>query len=91
MVSMYLRQSWIDPRLKFNISENGNSNEIRLSEESIEDIWVPDIFFRNEKSASFHEVTVSNRLLRLKSDGNLWYVTKLVWHSQTSFYITKVR
>ena len=76
MVSMYLRQAWIDPRLKFNASENGNLKEIRLSSDSIKDIWVPDIFFRNEKRAAFHEVTVSNRLLRLKSNGALWYVTK---------------
>ena len=76
MVSMYLRQAWTDPRLKFNISENGNVKKIRLSAESINDIWVPDIFFRNEKRAAFHEVTVSNRLLRLEYTGALWYVTK---------------
>ena len=76
MVSMYLRQSWTDPRLKFNASENGNLDVIRLSTDSINHIWVPDIFFRNEKRAAFHEVTVSNRLLRLSSSGALWYVTK---------------
>ena len=76
MVSMYLRQAWTDPRLKFNASENGNVKEIRLSAESIKNIWVPDIFFRNEKRAAFHEVTVSNRLLRLENTGALWYVTK---------------
>jgi len=39
-------------------------------------IWTPDTFFRNEKKAHFHEVTVSNRLLRLDHTGYLWYVTK---------------
>lgn len=74
-VSMYLRQSWRDERLMFK-SNSKKTKEIRLGEGSWNDIWVPDTFFRNEKRASFHEVTVNNRLLRLNSSGHLWYVIK---------------
>jgi Neurotransmitter-gated ion-channel ligand binding domain len=74
---MYLRQSWRDKRLIFDAT-NRKSKEIRLGEGSWNDIWVPDTFFRNEKRASFHEVTVNNRLLRLNSSGHLWYVIKWV-------------
>jgi Neurotransmitter-gated ion-channel ligand binding domain len=72
---MYLRQSWKDPRLAFR-SFNSRLKQIRLGDTSWNDIWIPDTFFRNEKAAQFHEVTVKNRLLRLSDNGNLWYVTK---------------
>jgi len=74
-VSMYLRQKWRDPRLSF---ENlGNKIvEMRLGDKSWDQIWIPDTFLRNEKGASFHLVTVDNRMLRLSADGYLWYVTK---------------
>lgn len=74
-VSMYLRQEWRDPRLDFR-HLNPQLEYLQMSAESWNQIWVPDTFFRNEKAASFHEVTVKNRLLRLKRDGTVWYVIK---------------
>jgi Neurotransmitter-gated ion-channel ligand binding domain len=72
---MYLRQAWKDPRLSFK--ELGNKIvEMRLGDKSWDKIWIPDTFLRNEKGASFHSVTVDNRLLKLSADGSLWYVTK---------------
>ena len=74
---MYLRQSWRDPRLKFEPqSQEKTATELRLGNKRWEDIWIPDVFFRNEKRASFHDVTVANRLLKLNSTGYLWYVSK---------------
>ena len=40
-------------------------------------IWVPDLFFRNEKRAAYHIITVPNRLLKLYDNGKLWYVIKM--------------
>ncbi len=74
-VSMYLRQSWRDPRLIFKPID-GKIDTIRLGDGRWEDVWTPDTFFRNEKRASFHSITVPNRLLRLNTTGHLWYVTK---------------
>jgi len=74
-VSMYVRQEWRDPRLAF-MPIHRNIVKVRLGEGSWEKIWTPDTFFRNEKRATFHEVTVNNRLLRLNATGFLWYVTK---------------
>ena len=34
------------------------------------------VYRRNEKDAQFHRVSVLNRLLRLSTNGDLWYVTK---------------
>jgi len=71
-VSMYLRQQWNDPRLAFDDSAM-RMKSIRLHGV---DVWIPDTFLRNEKDAQFHRVSVMNRLLRLSSNGDLWYVTK---------------
>jgi len=74
-VSMYVRQEWRDPRLVF-MPIHRKIVKVRLGEGSWDKIWIPDTFFRNEKRATFHEVTVNNRLLRLNATGFLWYVTK---------------
>ena len=74
---MYLRQSWRDPRLVFTPqTTEKTASELRLGNNRWEDIWIPDVFFRNEKRASFHDVTVANRLLKLNATGHLWYVCK---------------
>jgi cation transporter family protein len=75
-VSMYLRQAWRDPRLAFTALGN-KSVTARLGDRSWDSIWIPDTFLRNEKAASFHTVTVDNRMVQLNVDGDLWYVTKI--------------
>jgi len=72
---MYLRQAWRDPRLAF-IPDITRTTQLRLGDDSWSRIWIPDTFFRNEKRAAFHEVSVKNRLLRLNATGHLWYVVK---------------
>lgn len=74
-MSMYLRQQWRDPRLNFEDFKT-RYTEVRLGENMWEKIWIPDTFLRNEKGASFHGVTVQNRLLKLQANGMVWYVTK---------------
>ena len=76
-MSMYLRQEWKDPRLRFNpeVIET-KVNKVRMGDGRWKEIWVPDTFFRNEKRAEFHHVTVNNRLLTVNSSGFVWYVTK---------------
>ncbi len=44
-VSMYLRQSWRDPRLTFEPLD-GKISEIRLHDDSWNRVWMPDVFFR---------------------------------------------
>jgi hypothetical protein len=77
---MYLRQSWRDPRLAYDVKVGTETaalpSSMRLGDPRWNDIWVPDVFFRNEKRAAFHDVTVANRLLKLNASGHLWYVTK---------------
>lgn len=74
-VSFYLRQNWKDPRLAFE-DRYPHIQDVKMADLAWEKIWVPDVFFRNEKKASYHRVTTHNRLLKLNSTGFLWYVTK---------------
>jgi hypothetical protein len=73
---MYLRQAWNDPRLAFARMYRTKFSKMRLGENSWNDIWIPDTFLRNEKAATFHEVTAKNRLMILNGQGDLWYVIK---------------
>ena len=74
-LNFYLRQAWQDPRLRFDDLAH-HAKEIKMEEGMWDKIWIPDVFFRNEKRAMFHSVTIPNRLLRLNATGHLWYVTK---------------
>ncbi|XP_013392719.1 glycine receptor subunit alpha-3 isoform X2 [Lingula anatina] len=75
-VNIYLRQNWTDPRLAFDPQEGGR-DMIKLEDGYWDRLWVPDVFFRNEKKANYHDVTIPNRLMRLYSNGQIWYVTKI--------------
>jgi len=75
-LSMYLRQQWHDSRLMFDAQRNNNNSKLKLGDDGWTKIWVPDVFFCNEKTASFHHVSTPNRLLFLHDNGRVWYVTK---------------
>ncbi|CAL1290567.1 unnamed protein product [Larinioides sclopetarius] len=75
-MDIYLRQSWVDPRLqlrKFGVNETITLN----GEDLIDEIWTPDIFFRNLKSGNFHSMTVPNKLIKLSPDGRILFSMRL--------------
>jgi len=71
-MTVYLRQSWNDPRLSFR----STSGLRKMRAYVWDDIWVPDTFFRSERSSTTHGVTVDNKLLTITDDGDIWYVIK---------------
>jgi len=75
-MSMYLRQQWTDHRLEYDPKYFRDRTKVRLGNNSWNEIWTPDTFFRNEKKAKFHKVTAENRMLTLDHNGSLWYVVK---------------
>jgi hypothetical protein len=75
-VNIYLRQTWYDPRLAFTPTNGLSEQMIKLEDGKWDALWVPDVFFRNEKEASFHHVTIPNRLMRLYNTGKIWYAMK---------------
>ena len=40
-------------------------------------IWKPDLFFKNEKSGHFHEITQPNILLRIYPNGDVFYSIRM--------------
>ncbi|XP_035696676.1 LOW QUALITY PROTEIN: glycine receptor subunit alpha-3-like [Branchiostoma floridae] len=72
-VLIYFRQRWNDPRLSYsdlNKTINLDSN-IKVK------MWVPDLFFVNEKDGRFHTITTDNRYIRIYPNGNVLYSTRL--------------
>ncbi len=73
-MTVLLEETWNDPRLAY-----GNFSSLPVISSGMgvaERIWVPDLFFANEKRASFHAVTVHNRLIRIYPNGDIFYSMK---------------
>ena len=73
-MTILLEEYWNDPRLAY--ANYSMLPYISSGMSVAEKIWVPDLFFANEKRASFHEVTVHNRLIRVYPDGDIFYSMK---------------
>nr|ALS46609.1 GABA gated chloride channel RDL3 [Tetranychus cinnabarinus] len=71
----YFRQFWEDPRLAF--IPLPRITELYVGAEVADRIWVPDTFFANEKSASFHFATTKNTFLRIGSNGEVFRSIRL--------------
>ncbi|XP_064652877.1 glycine receptor subunit alpha-2-like isoform X2 [Lineus longissimus] len=76
-INIYLREEWNDPRLKFTPFPGKGKQVLKLADYMWDKLWVPDVFFRNEKQAQFHYVTRPNRLMRLYEDGTVYYASKI--------------
>ena len=66
-MDMYFRQFWQDPRLSFE--KRPSLDKLVVGAEYIKQIWVPDTFFVNEKTAYFHKATTENQFLRILHTG----------------------
>ena len=76
-MTVYLRQEWLDTRLNYvNNTSFSNVGHVTMDSKLYDSIWVPDLFFPNEKIASVHQVTVPNRLLRIFPDGKVLYSSR---------------
>lgn len=70
-----LREEWDDYRLKFDHLIDGQELDYLTLKNS--DIWVPDLFFQNEKEAYKHDILDQNELLRIYPDGRVLYSVRL--------------
>jgi len=78
-VDLYFRQSWIDRRLAYNITDLGPTAKkgyFKLDQSSRDKIWIPDVFFPNEKKALFHYVTVPNFMIKIFPNGEIIYSSR---------------
>ncbi len=53
----------------------------------VSEIWVPDLFFRNEKNGVRHDITVPNRLLRIWPNGTILYSQRYAGFKKITFDI----
>ena len=70
-MNTFVQQEWTDSRLNFHGFIE--AEYLELDANLIKSIWVPDLYFTNEKVASFHDVTVPNKMLHLFSNGRIVY------------------
>jgi len=71
----YFRQKWFDPRLEFK--PVGEIDELCVGAEFAEKIWLPDTFFANEKTATFHKATTENTFIRVGHNGRVYRSIRL--------------
>ena len=72
-----MRQRWSDSRLAYD-HLGMNISQLSLDHRMYHSIWVPDLFFPNEKSSHVHCVTVPNSMIRIYPDGRILYSARYV-------------
>ncbi|KAK7097043.1 glycine receptor subunit alpha-2-like [Littorina saxatilis] len=72
-VSIMMALSWVQPNLKYQYEVEF----FEIDNDNMKKIWIPDLYFPNEKKASFHQVMNPNQMMRLYPDGRLEYFARL--------------
>ncbi|KAK2173248.1 hypothetical protein NP493_890g02028 [Ridgeia piscesae] len=72
---IFFRRKWVDPRLRYD--HLSNWTRIAVHPDFINKLWVPDIFFINERAAVVHEVTTPNMLIWLGLNGTVYMSVRL--------------
>ena len=49
-------------------------------------VWMPDLFFANEKEGHFHNIIMPNVYIRIFPDGSVLYSIRWVFILQTCIY-----
>ncbi|VDM31549.1 unnamed protein product [Hydatigera taeniaeformis] len=77
-VDALLRQAWVDPRLAWDkMPEHKNFTQPLVSPKMKNQLWLPDLFFRNGKEGYLHKMTLPNYLLRVYPNGKVLYSQKI--------------
>ena len=76
MLTIFLRQRWVDGRL--NYEQFSDEPVLTMDSNMVSEIWVPDLFFTNEKRGHFHDITVPNRFIRIYRNGTIYYSARFV-------------
>ncbi|KAI0216798.1 Glycine receptor subunit alpha-2 [Lamellibrachia satsuma] len=72
-LTLHFRLRWEDRRLAY--TEPVSSLIIPPSD--ISDLWIPDVYFPNEKASSQHNVVIPNKGIRLLPNGTVCFATRL--------------
>ncbi|GFN82253.1 glycine receptor subunit alpha-2 [Plakobranchus ocellatus] len=84
---MYLRQKWQDVRAVYDPLPRVDLLE--LDSRAMKQIWVPDMYFVNEKVAHFHDVTVPNIMMQVYPNGTILYSARLSMTLSCDMFLQK--
>ncbi|XP_052130347.1 glutamate-gated chloride channel isoform X3 [Frankliniella occidentalis] len=73
-VQLTFREQWLDERLKFN-DFNGKIKYLTLTDAAR--VWMPDLFFSNEKEGHFHNIIMPNVYIRIFPYGSVLYSIRI--------------
>ncbi|XP_031336506.1 glutamate-gated chloride channel isoform X4 [Photinus pyralis] len=73
-VQLTFREQWLDERLKFN--DYGERLKY-LTLTQANRVWMPDLFFSNEKEGHFHDIIMPNVYIRIYPDGSVLYSIRI--------------
>ncbi|XP_046452127.1 glutamate-gated chloride channel-like isoform X2 [Daphnia pulex] len=68
------REEWLDERLKYN-DFNGKIKYLTLTDPY--KVWMPDLFFSNEREGHFHDIIVPNVYVRIFPNGAVLYSIRI--------------
>jgi len=68
------REEWMDDRLKYD-DYGGKIKYLTLTEQ--EKVWMPDLFFSNEREGHFHDIIVPNVYIRIFPNGKILYSIRI--------------
>ncbi|KAF8784328.1 Gamma-aminobutyric acid receptor subunit like protein [Argiope bruennichi] len=81
----YFRQTWFDSRLKFF----SHKDVLSMDWKFLQKVWIPDTYFLNGKSSYLHKITVPNKFIRLRKDGQLKYSMRLTVKASCPMHLRK--
>ncbi|ESO89505.1 hypothetical protein LOTGIDRAFT_125321 [Lottia gigantea] len=73
-VSILMELSWTQRDLYYNFDD---VDFFEIDNRNMEKIWLPDLYFPNEKMAAFHKIMTPNKVVRLYPDGRLTFYARL--------------
>lgn len=76
-VSIMLHLNWNDTRFITWASGYDDTFVLEFDSKRLDNIWTPDLFFPNEKSAFIHKVFMPNKMLRVYTNGKITYTVRL--------------
>lgn len=68
---LFLRMAWHDPRLQFENETNITFSFIELTDDNVDKVWLPDLYFNNERQTSSHEKIGQDKLLYIYQNGDI--------------------
>nr|VZI03317.1 unnamed protein product [Spirometra erinaceieuropaei] len=85
---MILVQTWTDPRLKWeNSATFGDFKDNLLLTAKHDELWIPDLFFRNGKEGFMYRMTMPNYMIRVNPSGRVIYSQKITMNLACQMYL----